>query len=185
MNNEKIYLTQEGYENFLQKIKDKKQEVNDLARQNGDAIRNNPGNGWHDNYEAEHATREIFKAQKELQKLNADIRRIEIIKNNEKCGKKINFDIVEVNDCVKLSMTYLNGETEEDWYRLIGDSAPDLSADIKAITLNSPIGKVIYHQAIGEKLSFTSPGGKVYLEIKEKYDKTYDISKISGSQKRI
>ena len=61
MREEKIYLDQLGYQDYLADIKKLKEELNQNNRQKSSAYDSAVGDGWHDNFDFEHALREEFK----------------------------------------------------------------------------------------------------------------------------
>lgn len=61
-------------------------------------------------------------------------------------------DIVCINDKVLVSIKYDENDQEEETIKLTGKYLPDDS--LNEISLNSPIGRAIYKQAIGTSVTY-------------------------------
>ena len=58
-------------------------------------------------------------------------------------------DLVKINDKVLLKLEYEDGSSEELLFKLVGTFyANNNDEEYQEITLNSPIGRAIYHQKI-------------------------------------
>lgn len=80
--------------------------------------------------------------------------------------EKLEEDIVNLNDIVTVDMIYPDSE-ETVTFELVS-GMPDLSSSIMKISIDSPLGKEVYQQKIGDELSFVSNGEKVRLRIVNK-----------------
>ena len=160
---EKIKLNKQGYEDYLKAIAVKEKELADLRMYKGtDAIFQ--GDNWHDNptlYQAELQERtlmlEIAKMKHELQN------NVEIVEN---IGDE---EIIDIGDIVKIDMIFSEDDREEEIFKLVA-TTPNLKfgAEIQEVSINSPIGKAMYHKKIGEIATYKVKDRTFTLQIKEK-----------------
>ena len=167
MDDDKIYLDKEGYKKYLEEIDELKRQYTLNSKEKSEAYQVAVGDGWHDNFGFEQAKRDEDRILGELRRKTADLRKIVIVENGT------NNNIVEVNDYVVLNVEYDGNDVEEQTYKIIGSDNGDLFADIAEISLNSPIGKAVYHKPVGYKGRFEVRGSYTKLEI-VKIAKTLD-----------
>lgn len=159
---EKIRLSQSGYDNYLKQIKEKEKELVDLRIYKGtDAIFQ--GDNWHDNptlYETERQERALMQ---EISRMKESLNKIEIV---ESIGDDT---LVDIDDIVKVDMIFSDDDIEEVIYKLIG-SAPSYenNIDYQEISINSPIGNAIYHKKIGDICSYEVGDNRFTIKIKER-----------------
>jgi len=142
---DKIYLDQEGYENYLKELN----EIREKIRKNSSDISEFAsddayGDGWHDNFAYEQAVQKENSLLYELDGKLKGLNKIEIV------SKKRNTNKVEIGSIVTVE---INQEIEK--YKLIGNTVSNLNSDILEITLNSPLGKSIYHKKINDCFSYS------------------------------
>lgn len=136
---EKILLSEEGYEQYQKEIENLETKIRKIRNIKAEAYKEAPGDGWHDNFPFEDATRQedILLVQKNnLLKKKKDI----VIVERKKTNKKT----IDLDDIVTLELTYEEGETEILKIQLVGKWKIDDSNHIQEISLNSPLGKALY-----------------------------------------
>ena len=159
MNKEKIKLTEEGYNEFLEHIKDKEKELDELRIYKGtDAIFQ--GDNWHDNPTLYQAELKEVSLMREIKGLKHRLNNIEVIKES------INKDVIDIGDIVKIDII-VNNEKEEEIFKLVGTS-PKFDNDIEEVTVNSPLGKAIYLKKIGDTVTYKVKDNDYTVIIKEK-----------------
>ena len=77
-------------------------------------------------------------------------------------------DIVNIGDTLKLEIIYGENDIEYETIILTGKYIPNINLEIEEITLNSPIGKAIFKQKVGELIEFTLNDKKTYVKVIEK-----------------
>ena len=141
---DKIYLDQEGYQNYLKEI----DEIREKIRKNSCDISEFAsddayGDGWHDNFAYEQAVQKenslLYELYKKLQGLN----KIIII------NRKLSNDKVEIGSIVTVKI-----DEEVEKYKLVGNTVSNFNSDILEITLNSPLGKAIYQKKINDSFLY-------------------------------
>ena len=85
---------------------------------------------------------------------------IEIEKNN-------NEDILDINDVVRVKTYFSEIDTEEETYQLVG-GLTDYSSDIIKLSINTPLGKVLYKSKVGDTTYYDLNNEKIKVEILEK-----------------
>lgn len=146
----KIYLDKVGYENYLKSLEDIKKEIDDNAKlmslyASDDAY----GDGWHDNFayeETMHKEAELFQKYNKKKSMLKDI----VIVDKESNGT------VSLN--MKVEILFIDDEEIEE-YIITGDINSNI--DDNSITLNSPLGSVIYGKKVGDTVSY-KVGDNVY-----------------------
>lgn len=159
---EKIKLNQNGYEDYLREIEKKEKELADLRMYKGkDAIYQ--GDNWHDNPTLYQAELQEMALMKEIAEMKQKLNNIEIVQN-------IGDDsLVDIGDVVKIDMIFSENDREEQIFKLVGTSPNfDLNAEIQEISINSPVGKAMYHKKIGDVANYKVNDRTFTIQIKEK-----------------
>lgn len=154
-NEEPIYLSKEGYEEFLQSIEEIKERIkeNDLGR--NAAFDAGAGDGW-DSPEFEEIERTSIRLNNELNAKYEEKKRIVILeKHNEE-------DTVDIGDILSVDM---NGE--ELIFKLVGGEG-DIFAELQEISINSPIGMAVYKKKIGDVCEYNVDSRKFIVTINKK-----------------
>lgn len=86
----------------------------------------------------------------ELNEKKKGLSKIEIIE------KRKNSNQVEIGSIVSIMI-----EEEIEKYQLLGNTNSNFNLDIPIITLNSPLGKALYHKEKGDKFSYSVDFNKV------------------------
>lgn len=164
MNDEKIYLDQQGYANLLENIERVKAKLNETSKERKDAFDAGAGDGW-DSPEFEEIERKERMILGELQRCYDELSRVVIIERQN------DSDIVDIGDIVRVDMYYSADDFEEQLFKLVGRTPDfDLTAEIQEISVNSPIGNSIYKRKVGDSCSYSVDNRQFTVLIKEKLD---------------
>ena len=164
--NNKIYLDEEGYKEYLKEIEDLKQEFNNKAKGGTEAAESAIGDGWHDNFDFEEAKKFEHSLSYKLKEKIANLKNIVILKN--KSNKYIN-----INDYISLTLIYGDDDQEKIIIKLIGAPNPNLNEEYQEITLNSPLGKELLNKDKNYKGSYFVNNKKINFIIHD-YNKEID-----------
>ena len=163
MKEEPIYLTKEGYNKYLEELRQIQSMIESNARKKSGAYRDAVGDGWHDNFAFEEATREERRLLGLLREKRAGLRRIEIVEDIDR-----EEDIVNLDDFVLVDFVFSETDREEELVHLIGSTGPDFGKEYTEVTINSPLGKSIYKQKIGSTVHYSVNDRDFTIFIKEK-----------------
>ncbi len=149
----KIYLDEDGYQNYLKELEQLKEKINlnskDISEfQSDDAY----GDGWHDNFAYEQAIQKENALFYEYHKKLKGLDQIEIIKT------KKSSNLVEIGSIVEL---HFDGELETEIYKITGNTVSNFRLDQMEITLNSPLGKSVFHKKINDSFSYQVDNKKI------------------------
>lgn len=159
----KIKLNKQGYEDYLKEIEKKEKELADLRIYKGsDAIFQ--GDNWHDNptlYQAELQERGLMKEISEMKnRLQNDIEIVENFGDDS---------LIDIGDVVKIDIVSSKNDREEEIFKLVATMPSfDMNAEIKEVSINSPLGNAMYHKKIGEIANYKVNGRTFTIELKEK-----------------
>ena len=92
-----------------------------------------------------------------------DKQKLEIISEEKKDN-----NLIYLEDIVCIRFFYSEEDYEEDIVKLTGKYFPVVTAKIKEITINSPLGKALYLQKIGSKVKYFVNEKEIMVEILEK-----------------
>ena len=160
---EKIKLNKQGYEEYLQAIAKKEKELADLRMYKGsDAIYQ--GDNWHDNptlYQAEMQERSLMREIAEMKyKLENNVEIVENLGDDS---------LIDIGDVVKIDMIFSADDREEEIFKLVATTPSfDMEAEIKEVSINSPLGNAMYHKKIGDVASYKVNDRTFTIELKEK-----------------
>lgn len=159
---EKIKLNKKGYEDLLKEIERKEKELADLRLYKGqDAIFQ--GDNWHDNPTLYQAELKELTLMREISEKKYKLNNIEIVEN---IGDD---NLIDIGDVVKIDMIFSEIDREEETFKLIGTTPNiDSTSAIQEISINSPIGKAIYHKKIGDTAEYKVNDKTFLIQIKEK-----------------
>ena len=158
-----ILLSEEGYKQYLSEVEKMKNLIDSNATVGSEAYRNAVGDGWHDNFAFEEATREERRLLGLLREKRAGLRRIEIVEDIDR-----EEDIVNLDDFVLVDFVFSETDREEELVHLIGSTSPDFGKEYTEVTINSPLGKSIYKQKIGSTVHYSVNDRDFTIFIKEK-----------------
>ena len=142
---DKIYLDQEGYENYLKELN----EIREKIRKNSSDISEFAsddayGDGWHDNFAYEQAIKKESSLLYQLNEKKKGLAKIEII------DKNVNNNRVGLGSIVTVKI-----DGYEEVYKISGNTVSNLDSDIPNITLNSPLAKAIYKKQVHDNFSYS------------------------------
>ncbi len=166
MDKEIYYVSQDGYDLFVKGIDDLRNKLNGKGKENSESFNSAVGDGWHDNFDFEQSAREEKKILKQIDDNKKILNNLVIIKEDAKDD-----DLVKINDIVLLKLEYEDNSSEELLFKLVGTFyANNNDEEYQEITLNSPIGKAIYHKKISSMTEYivNNKKIKVYIESKVK-----------------
>ena len=169
--NDKIYLDQKGYEQFLEEIDELRGKLRNNGRAKSEAYSSAVGDGWHDNFDFEEAKREELRIMGELKESLEKLSKIVII------DEVINENMVNINDIITVKIEFDEDEIEEMSFKLVGLNRPNLNSEIKEISINSPLGKSVYCKKVGDVGSYDADGNAISYIITDvlKYENNNEI----------
>lgn len=159
----KMKINKQGYEDYLKEIARKEKELADLRLYKGnDAIFQ--GDNWHDNptlYQAELQERVLMKEIAEMKhRLQNDVEIVENLGDDS---------LVDIGDVVKIDMIFSEDDREEEIFKLVATTPSfDMDAEIKEVSINSPLGNAMYHKKIGDVATYKVNDRTFTIELKEK-----------------
>ncbi len=157
-----IYLDHEGYNKLLNDIEELKKDLIEVSKEKGIACSDAAGDGWHDNFAYDEACRQEYTLAGQLSDLYKRLKKVKIIEKTD------DETLVEVGDIVTIDMMYSYDDIEEMKLKLVGSYGIELDAEIQEVTLESPMGKAIYHKRIGDESSYNVNGKWFDIKIKSK-----------------
>lgn len=177
-NNEKLFLDQDGYEDLLQEIDLLKKKLADNGKVKGEAYSGAVGDGWHDNFAFDEANMQERMILGQLKECYEKLQRVEIVERHE------NENLIDVNDIVKINMIFDVDDVEEFNFKLVGSIGTHLKDDLElqCVSINSPLGKALYHKHVGEKSSYQVEKRNFNIEI---ISKISEQEYVKGNQKKL
>ncbi len=155
-----MLLTREACRHKEEEIKALREKLTEVRREKAEQVAQAPGDNRHDNFGLEQAEIQERAIMNEIRELNIQLKKASIVENLEHKSKQI----VQVGDLVKLQLNYENGRTITMEYKLVALPTEERAT----ITLNSPIGKAIFHKEVGfEGECKIANGNKVKIIILE------------------
>lgn len=158
-----IIVDDEGYKQFIDEMEKLKMISLSIASNGSEAYLDAVGDGWHDNFAFEESMRESRVIACKINKMIEEKKNLKVIKK-----KTLGKDIVNINDTIKVLFTYSEDDSEIEIIKLTGKYIPNTDMEIKEITLNSPIGKVIYGKRIGTINEYKVNDRVISIKIMEK-----------------
>jgi transcription elongation factor GreA len=158
MEESRVYLDQNGYEEYLNEIERLKRKLQDNGKVASSSYVDAVGDGWHDNFSYEESQRQELMIVDEIKKRTKDLNRIVVV------SRGTDDSVVDINDIVKISFS----PDDEEYYKLVGKYIPNIDGDIQEISLNSPLGSAIYKRKVGDNISYYVNGNKINIQILEK-----------------
>lgn len=165
--NNKIYLTDEGLNEYRKEIKILNEKLVEIQKMKSEACSGAVGDGWHDNFAYEDAKRQEDAIVTQIKDLGDKSKYIEIITNDIKAQ-----NIININDILKVEFTYEDGTKDEEIIKLTGNWKSREYDEFQEVTLNSPIGKNIYGKAIKDIIEYSVNEKKIIVKVIEKINKS-------------
>lgn len=161
--NNKIYLTDEGLNEYRKEIKILNDKLAEIQKMKSEACSGAVGDGWHDNFAYEDAKRQEDAIVTQIKDLGDKSKYIEIITNDIK-----DQNIINLNDILKVEFTYEDGTKDEEIIKLTGNWKSREYDEFQEVTLNSPIGKNIYGKDIKDIIEYSVNEKKIIVKVIEK-----------------
>ena len=155
-----ILVDSEGYKQFHDILDELKNSL--TSSSSSDVFSDTCGDGWHDNFAYEEAMREERSVAQKIKNM-LDLEKHLKIVNDKKYKDKVN-----IGDVVELLFTYNDGSSEREIVKLTGKYMPNEDGLVLEISLNSPLGKVIYKKKIGDEVCYQVHGNLINVKIIEK-----------------
>jgi len=174
-NEEKIYLDQAGYEQYLKEIEKIREQIRNNGKQKSNAYEGAVGDGWHDNFEFEEAKREELKLMGLLESKLEGLNRIVIVETTDENN------LIDINDYVTVETSSKGTSPSEMFFKLIASSMPNFGAEVFEISINSPLGKAVYQRKVGDNVSYTVNGNVFNVTIINKSKTLAESSKDKGT----
>ena len=161
--NNKIYLTDEGLNEYRKEIKILNDKLAEIQKMKSEACSGAVGDGWHDNFAYEDAKRQEDAIVTQIKDLGDKSKYIEIITNDIK-----DQNIINLNDILTVEFTYEDGTKDEEIIKLTGNWKSREYDEFQEVTLNSPIGKNIYGKDIKDIIEYSVNEKKIIVKVIEK-----------------
>ncbi len=160
---EEILVDENGYKQFFEELK----KLEELSLSNSslgsEAYKDAIGDGWHDNFAFEESMRESRAIASRIDDLLAKQQYLKIVDDSDKKE-----DLVNIGDKVNINIKYSDDDMENEVVTLTGKYIPNTDNEANEISLNSPLGKVLYKAKIGTSVSYSVGDSDVYITILKK-----------------
>ena len=155
------YLDEEGYDKYIEEIKETRKELANIKASKHDAYNATSSNSLGDNFDFEETERLEVMTLGKLKRLVEGLQDIVIVKEEKKD------DIVNLNDCVELFLYFDKEDKEAGKFKLVAyRDVNNEDEDYTPISLSSPIGRAIYGRKIGETIPYSVGDDKFKVKIK-------------------
>lgn len=138
--NERILVDESGYKQFLDELEKLKNKSLSIATNGSESYKAAVGDGWHDNFDFEESMRESRTISARIDKMLMEEKKLKLV-----IKEKLNENIVNIGDTVKIEIIYSDDDTEIEIVTLTGKYIPNIDDEI---TLNSPLGRAIFKKKI-------------------------------------
>lgn len=152
-----IRLSKQGYDEYIAKIQDLRNQLDSNAKYKTEAFNSAVGDGWHDNFEYEEASRKEKMILAEIKNMVSNLDNIVIVNEKE------NSDEIDLGDYVcfyQLDDSETMDGKEMDIMKLVAGYNIDIFAEIPELSIDSPAGNALYNCKIGDSSSFEVNGKK-------------------------
>ena len=150
---ERMKLNKQGYDEYLKAIEEKEKQLAAVRMYKGtDAI-------YHPTlYQTEAQERTLMV---EILEMKQKLQNVEIVEN---VG---NESLIDIGDIVRVDIIFAEDDREKEIFKLIA-TTPSFDAEIKEVSINSPIGAAIYHKKVGDFVTYKVRDNTFKIEILEK-----------------
>lgn len=159
-NLEIIVVNAEGYDEYLNGIDTLIKDLQSNSKEKSISYATAIGDGWHDNFAFEDLKRQELKILQEINKKKQNIKNLVIVTESKKRKNYVNID-----DVLRLKITFAKDEEEMGCFKLIGGIKPKEKEEYQEITLNSLLGKAIYNKKIGTIVKYILKDNNI-IEVK-------------------
>lgn len=159
----KILVDKKGYKQFYDELEKIKQLSLTTSCASTESYNDAIGDGWHDNFDFEDSVRISRTIARKIDKMKQEESMLEII-------DYINLgdDHINLEDSFEVEIKYDEDDIEIENLKLTGQYIPNTNLPIKEISMNSPIGKAVYHKKIGETVTYDVGNNLIELKIVKK-----------------
>ena len=175
-NNQKIYLDEEGYEEYLKEIRELEKKLSQIKKEKNNAGRGKTHDGFHDNFDREQAARDQDMLNTLISQRKANMRNIVVISKRSEDG------LVDLGDYVYVEVSSDENEIQGRLIKLTGALMPKTADEVHELTINSPIGKAIYKKSVGETVFYKVRGKEFKVVIK---GRTKTLNELIDNKKNI
>ncbi len=155
---DKIYMTKEGYDKKIKEFEETKRLLKETSKNKIEAAYDGSGDTWHDNFTYEQLDLQETGLLSRLESMQELLSNVEIVEK-----KSLENNVVNLGDRIAIEIYYEDGECEA--LDVILDESTE---DENAVTLSSPLGKVLYMSKIGDKRTYLVNGSTNTVIIKDK-----------------
>ena len=142
-----LLVDKNGYEQFFEEFDKLKMSLTSNAAHGSEVYADAVGDGWHDNFDYEEAMRQEKMIQTKIMEMTKQKDLLKVID-----AIPYSDDYVCLDDKIEVAIKYSEDDEDIEIIKLTGKFRPD--DDLNEVTLNSPIGKAIYKQAIGSNVIY-------------------------------
>ena len=162
MKNEvKIYVTQDGYDQYMEALKDSEINLSEKLKERMGSGKNRVGGDG--DYQTGVSDNEVALAASNVRRLKDEISRLKIVSK-----ENLEESQIDLGDIV----TLLHIDTNEMRQVKLTGGMPVVrfGDEINSITINSPMGKAIYKKNVGDTVSYSVGKNKfsIFIVSKEK-----------------
>lgn len=173
----RIYLDQNGYEEYLGEINTLQQKLVQLSSERLNITRNDLRED--ESFELEEIKMKEAEVENQLIKQIEGLSRIIII------DKKIDDELIDINDIVTVNMQFVDEEPEEMMFKLVASNNPDIKAELTEISINSPLGQSVYQKRVGEQTSYKVKENTIHIDILAKTKNLETQNTEPAAQKKL
>lgn len=160
--NNVILMDKEGFKRHLEKIDVLKQKISKIRSEKHNTLSYSKSDGFHPAAMQEIEALENL-ALNELKEMTNELHKISIIE------KDLDTSLIDINDFVTVSIND-GTETSNLTLKLVGGEGEFFDDEIMSVSLNSPLGKAIYHKKVNELVTYNVDGSLINVLIIDKYD---------------
>ena len=145
-NKPKIYVTEAGYNQYIQALKESEAILSEKLRERTGNGRNRVGSDG--DYQTSVSDNEVALAANTVSRIKEEIMRLEVVSKENLSETQIDLeDIVTLlhNDTNEVRQVKLTG----------GMPVVGFGTEVHSITINSPMGKAIYKKNVGDTVSYS------------------------------
>lgn len=135
-----------------------------MEKKKGEAYSGAVGDGWHDNFAFDEANMHERMILGQLKECYQKLERAVIVERHD------DETLVDANDIVTVDMIFGPDDSEELEFKLVGSVGSHTSDNngIQEVSINSPLGKSVYHKKVGESASYKVESRIFNIEILSK-----------------
>lgn len=163
-NEEKLYLDNDGYQRLLKEIDLLKAKLAKNGKEKRRSLFWCSRDGWHDNFAFDEANMHERMILGQLKECYQKLERAVIVERHD------DETLVDVNDIVTVDMIFGPDDSGELEFKLVGSVGSHTSDNngIQEVSINSPLGKSVYHKKVGESASYKVESRIFNIEILSK-----------------